>query len=120
MGVTVKTGDVLDCVDARSGESQRGKWMFFKVKAKKGFDNLNLWVSNPDNVKNATAVKILSIDQVEMKSHLDEKSQKWYKDYNVTCTVERAESGRQGAGSGFMDASGFMDTEEDINKLFGL
>lgn len=113
-GLNVKVGAVYECPELRSGEGQRGAWAFFKIKAKKGYDSLNVWASNPQSINGATAVKVVSIDAVELKSRLDERSQKWYKDYNVTATLERAESGRQGAGSGF------MDTEEDINKLFGL
>ena len=113
-GLNVKVGTVYECPELRCGEGQRGAWAFFRVKAKKGYDSLNVWASNPANINGATAVKVISIDNVELKSRLDERSQKWYKDYNVTCTLERAESGRQGAGSGF------VDTEEDINKLFGL
>lgn len=114
MSINIKVGEVYECADFRSGESAKGKWAFFKVKAKKGFDAVNVWASNPQSIPNATAVKVLSIDNVELKSRLDERSQKWYKDYNVTATLERAESARQGAGSGF------TETEEDINALFGL
>ena len=112
MSISIKPNTVYECADLREGEGAKGKWLFFKVKAKKGYDAINVWASNPGSVSKATAVKVLSIDNVELKSRLDERSQKWYKDYNVTCTLERAESGRQGAGSGF------VDTEEDINKLF--
>lgn len=114
MSINVKVGEVYECTDFRSGEGQRGAWAFFKVKAKKGYDTLNVWASNPQSINGATAVKVISIDNVELKSRLDERANKWYKDYNVTATLERAESARQGAGSGFVDA------EEDINKLFGL
>ena len=114
MSINIKVGETYECVDFKEGEGSRGKWAFFKVKAKKGYDVVNVWASNPDSVHAVTAVKVKSIDNVELKSRLDERSQKWYKDYNVTCTLERAESARQGAGSGF------MDSEEDINKLFGL
>lgn len=114
MSVKVKVGETYECPELRSGEGAKGAWAFFRLKAAKGYDTINVWASNPLNVKSAAAVKVLSIDQVELKSRLDEKSQKWYKDYNVTCTLERTEISRQGAGSGF------VDTEEDINKLFGL
>lgn len=114
MSINIKVGETYECTEFKSGEGQRGKWAFFKVKAKKGYDVVNVWASNPQSINGATACKVVSIDNVELKSRLDERSQKWYKDYNVTCTLERAESGRQGAGSGF------VDTEEDINKLFGL
>lgn len=114
MSINVKVGEVYECTDFRSGEGQRGAWAFFKVKAKKGYDAMNVWASNPQSINGATAVKIVSIDNVELKSRLDERANKWYKDYNVTATLERAESARQGAGSGFIEA------EEDINKLFGL
>ena len=114
MSINIKVGETYECEDLRSGEGQRGKWWFFKVKAKKGYDVVNVWATNPASLNGATAVKVVSIDNVELKSRLDERSQKWFKDYNVTCTLERAESGRQGAGSGF------ADSEEDINKLFGL
>lgn len=114
MSVKLKVGEVYDCPELRSGESGKGAWAFFRLKAPKGYDSMNVWASNPINIKGATAVKVISIDHVELKSRLDEKSQKWFKDYNVTCTLERAASGRQGAGSGF------VDSEEDINKLFGL
>lgn len=102
--IRIKVGEVIECPELREGDGARGKWAFFRVKAKKGYDVVNVWASNPDNIHAATAVKILSIDQVELKSRLDERSQKWFKDYNVTAKLERAESGRQGAGSGFQDA----------------
>lgn len=112
--IKVKIGEIYECPDLKEGEGAKGKWAFFRVKAKKGYDAINIWATNPIDIHAATAVKVLSIDQVELKSKLDERSQKWFKDYNVTCKLERAESGRQGAGSGF------VETEEDINKLFGL
>ena len=113
MGLNIKVGQVYDCVDLKEGNSQtHGKWAFFKVKAKKGYDTINVWATNPDALHAATAAKVLSIDNVELKSRLDDRSQKWFKDYNVTCTVERAESARQGAGSGFMSA------DDDLSDVF--
>ena len=112
-GLNVKVGEVYECPELRCCESGKVKWAFFKVKAKKGYDTLNVWASNPANISGATAVKVISIDNVELKSRLDERSNKWYKDYNVTATLERAESGRQGAGSGFVDAD-----EDFLNNLF--
>jgi len=114
MSISVKVGETYECTDFRSGTGQKGAWAFFKIHAKKGYDTMNVWASNPERIREPKAVKIKSIDNVELKSRLDERSQKWYKDYNVTCTLEVTESGRQGAGSGF------TDTEEDLNKLFGL
>lgn len=104
MSINIKVGETYECTDFKEGEGSRGKWAFFRVKAKKGYDVVNVWASNPDSVHAATAVKVKSIDNVELKSRLDERSNKWYKDYNVTATLERVESGRQGAGSGFMPA----------------
>lgn len=112
--VDIKVGEVYDCPDLKTGQGAKGEWGLFRVKAKKGYDQINVWASNAGSIKGATAVKVLEIQHVSLKSRLDEKSQKWFKDYNVTCKLERAESGRQGAGSGF------IETEEDINKLFGL
>lgn len=114
MSINVKLNEIYNCPDLREGEGTKGRWAFFRVKAKKGYDQICVWASNPNDIHAATAVKILSIENVDLKSRLDEKSGKWFKDYNVTCKLERAESGRQGAGSGF------VETEEDINKLFGL
>lgn len=114
MAINIKLNAVYECPDLKEGESGKGKWAFFHVKAKKGYDAINVWATNPVDIHAAKAVRVLSIENVELKSRLDERSNKWYKDYNVTCKLERTEAGRQGAGSGF------IDTEEDINKLFGL
>ena len=112
MAINIKPNTIYDCPDLKEGESGKGKWAFFHVKAKKGYDAVTVWASNPIDIHAATAVKVLSIDNVELKSRLDERSQKWFKDYNVTARLERAESGRQGAGSGFMDAP------DDLSDVF--
>lgn len=106
--VEVKVGQVYECPDLKTGQGQKGEWGMFRVKAKKGYDNIVVWASNAGSIAGATAVKVVEIQNVKMSSH--EKDGKWYKDYSVTAKLERAESGRQGAGSankgdGFLDAN---------------
>lgn len=102
--VEIKVGQVYECPDLKSGQGAHGEWAMFKVKAKKGYDQIIVWASNASAINGATAVKVVEIVNVKLTSRLDEKSQKWFKDYAVTAKLERAASARQGAGSGFMDA----------------
>lgn len=111
MSIKIKAGEVYKCPDMRLGESDKGAWAFFKVKAAKGYDSMNIWATNPQDIKGAQAVRIVKIDVVELKSRLDERSQKWYKDYNVTCTLEKALAN----GDDFVPAS-----LDDLDTLFGL
>lgn len=114
MAITVKPGEVYPAKDFRTGQGSKGAWALFKIKAAKGYDSINIWASNPDGLANAASLKIVSIDNVELRSRLDEKSGKWYKDYNVTATLEKTEDVRFGGGD-------LAKTEEDfVNSLFGL
>ena len=113
MAIAIKPGEIYECPDMRFGESSKGDWAFFSVNAKKGYDKIKVFASNPTTVRDAKAVKVVSIDHAELKSRLDERTQKWYKDYVVTCTLAPAESKQR--GSDFEEAS-----EEDIDKMFGL
>ena len=119
MAIKVKVGEVYDCPDMRSGVSDKGEWAFFRVKAKKGTDSVIVWSSNASAVKNAKAVKILRIDEVNLKARLDERSGKWYKDYSVTAKMELA-AGRQGAGTSQTPEEFMAANEADLNALFGL
>lgn len=113
--VEIKVGNTYECPDLRSGQGGKGEWAFFRLKAKKGYDQITVWASNAGSIAGATAVKVLSIDNVKMSAKLNEKTNQWYKNFDVTAKLERAESGRQGAGSGFLPES-----EDEINALFGL
>ena len=112
--IEIKVGGIYECADMKHGQGQKGEWALIKVKAKRGYDSVNLWASNAGSIIGATAVKVLEIQNTKLSSR--EKDGKWYKDYSVTAKLERAESGRQGAGSSSED--GFLPSAEDIDKLF--
>lgn len=111
MSVKIKVGEVYPCEDIRFGETDKGGWALFRVKAAKGYDSVNVWASNPKDIKGAKAVRIVKVDAIELKSRLDEKSQKWYKDYNVTATLEKA----------MLNGDPFMPANlDDLNSIFGI
>lgn len=111
MSIKLKAGEVYPCPDMRRGESDKGAWAFFKLKAEKGYDFMNVWASNPEDIKGAKAVRIAKVNQVELKARFDERSQKWFRDLNVTCTLEKAAE----------DGGDFMPGNlDDLNSLFGL
>lgn len=114
MAITIKPGEVYECTEMKVGESSRGDWAFFNVLAKKGYNKVKVFAKNPASIRDAKAVKVISIDQVELKSRLDERNGKWYTDYTVTATLEKAESARQGGGSAW------EDTPDSVDKMFGL
>lgn len=112
MSIKIKAGEVYKCPDLRRGESGKGEWAFFKLNAQKGFDCINVWASNPGEIKGAQAVRVVRIDTVELRARLDERSQKWYKDYNVTATLEKAAAN---GGDDFMPAN-----LDELNSIFGI
>lgn len=115
--VEIKAGNIYECPDLKSGQGQKGEWAMFKVKAKKGYDNVIVWASNAANIKGATAVKVVKIDNVKLGAH--ESNGQWYKDYSITATLERAESGRQGAGSS-QNIDEFMTASSgELESIFG-
>ena len=114
MAITIKPGEIYECEDMHFGESAKGDWAFFSVKAKKGYDRIKIFAKNPNAVRDAKAVKVISIENVELKSRLDERTQKWFKDYTVTATLEQAESARQGSGSAW------ADSPDEVDAIFGL
>lgn len=111
MSVKVSVGEVYNCGEMKRGESTKGEWAVFPVKAAKGYDNIKVWATNPQDIKGAQAVRIVKIDRVDLKSRLDEKSQKWFKEYAVTATLEKALAN----GGDFMP--GNLD---DLNSIFGI
>lgn len=116
MAVTIKVGETYPCADMRSGEGAKGAWAFFPVRAKKGYDKIKVWASNPGEIRNAAAVQIVSIDAVEMKAYQNNQTQKWEKDYTCTCTLKQVETNKGNQG-----ATNFTPTSEDeLNALFGL
>lgn len=115
--VEIKAGNIYECPDLKSGQGQKGEWAMFKVKAKKGYDNVIVWASNAANIKGATAVKVVKIDNVKLGAH--ESNGQWYKDYSITATLERAGSGRQGAGSS-QNLDEFMTASSgELESIFG-
>lgn len=115
MGVVVKPGLVIPAgTNLKSGKSAKGAWAFALVKAQKGYDTIKVWASNAEDIIGALAIEVVSIDAVELKSRLDEKSGKWFKDYSFTATVRECEVPK-GKDEDFVPTD-----EEDINNLFGL
>ncbi len=116
MAVVIKVGEIYPCADMRSGEGNKGAWAFFPVRAKKGYDKIKVWASNPGEIRNAASVQIVSIDAVELKAYLNNQTEKWEKDYTCTCTLKQIETRKKSQG-----AANFTPTsEEELNDLFGL
>ena len=113
--VTIKVGETYPAKNFRSGVGSKGAWAVFHGKAQKGYDTINVWASNPDEVVNAAGLKIKSIDSVTLKARQDPKTNQWFKDYSITATLEKTEDVRFG-GEQDMDKA-----EADfVNSLFGI
>lgn len=110
MSISLKVGDVLSMAEARFGESQKGLWGTVSKKAEKGYDKISVWFENPEAVRNARTVQILSIDSVSLRNRkytARDGSEKWATDYAVDCKVKDAGAERdaiRGAAQAFSDA----------------
>lgn len=114
MSVVVKAGETYPAKDFRTGTGAKGAWALFKVKAEKGYDTINIWASNPEGLANAAGLKIKRIEAVEVKSRLDEKTNRWYKDYNVTAELVKTEDVR------FGEKDQAKNEDDFVNSLFGI
>ena len=116
MSLKLEAGKVYPLTDGlKSGISkQNKKYAFFRVKAEKGTDSITVWIDNPDAVKNATAVKILTINGLGISNSKKEMpgmdKPYWYKNYDAHVTVEAA----AGVGSWKDEPD-----EDELNKIFG-
>ena len=116
MSLKLEVGGVYPITDGlKTGiTKQNKKYAFFRVKADRGTDAITVWVNNPEAAKNATAVKILSIDTIGIsntkKNMPGMDKPYWYKNYDASVTVEAA----AGVGS-------WKDEPDDdeLNKIFG-
>ena len=114
MAVTVKAGETYPAKDFRTGRGAKGAWALFKVKAEKGYDTINIWATNPEGLENAAGLKVKRIETVELKARLDEKTNRWYRDYNITAELVKTEDVR------FGEKDMAKDEEDFVNSLFGV
>lgn len=126
MSIKFTVGNVYDCPDLRYGTSERGDWALFHMKAAKGFNKINVFASNPSAIRGAAAVKVVAINQAELVSKVSESTGKWFVDYNVTATLERAEpTGRKTAQTTptkakTADSFVTIPDDDEVMKMFGL
>lgn len=114
--VKVKMGDVLPANEMKSGTGQRGAWAMIPVKAEKGYDKITIWATNPDDIKGAKAVKVLSIEEASLSKSKKvgaDGTEKWYDNCNLQCKLSREEGRFSGGGD-------FVPVEDDLDNIFNL
>lgn len=114
MSVTLKTGDVVNAKLMKSGQGQKGPWAFVQKKAEKGYDTITIWAVNPDDIKDAGAVKVLSIEEASITNTKKEtpSGPKWYTNYNVRAKLEKVE--------GYQSGDQWVTAEDDLEDIFNL
>lgn len=113
MAVKIANGEIISG-KVRSGESAKGEWAFTVAKAEKGYDQISIWATNPQDVQGASAVKIVSIESASITNQRKEGAEgtKWYTNYSVTAKLERVVAHNDGEEWATPE-----DTLEDIFRL---
>lgn len=89
--VELKKGMLL--IDIKKGEGKSGSWALCKVKAEKGYDSIDVWCANPEDVGNEP-MKLGEIISVKKTARKYEKDgvEKWADVYSVNARFEIADS----------------------------
>ena len=113
MSVKVVKGETYPAKGMKSGIGKKGAWALLSVKAEKGYDKIDIWASNPEDVKDASAVKILDIEDVAITNQRSQDGTKWFTHYSVSAKLAPV-AGRSKGGDEWVSAE---DDLEDIFKL---
>lgn len=114
MAVTVKKGEIYPAKEMKSGVGKRGEWALLSVKAEKGYDKIDIWATNPADVKGAGAVKIVDFEAASITNQKKETPEgiKWYIHYSVNAKLEPV-TGRSEDGE-------WVTPDDDLADIFNL
>lgn len=112
MGVKVVKGETYPAKNLKSGIGKKGAWALLSVKAEKGYDKIDIWASNPEDVKGASAVKVIDIEDVQITNQRSQDGTKWFTHYSVSAKL--APVAGHSNGDEWVSAE---DALEDIFKL---
>jgi hypothetical protein len=122
MRVEVSVGEHLPMTGAKFGSSDKGAWALIKKEAERGYNRINIWIRNPDAVRNASEIEVVSVDKatVSDRKYTDKSGQeRWTNDFSVDVTAKDASAQQktvQTAAESFDSMmSGFMELPEDID-----
>lgn len=109
MAFKVEKGQTVSLSEAKSGEGQRGIWMFVPVKAEKGYDRITLWVNNAEEARYFTGeATIKDITGVSISHTQSKDKTKWYDQYAANVTLDGKNGNRETANKGLSAFDDFM------------
>ena len=118
MAFKVEKGQTVSLAEAKSGEGQKGIWMFVPVKAEKGYDRITLWVNNAEEARYFTGeAKIKDITAVSISHTQSKDKTKWYDQYSANVTLDGRNGNRETANKGLNTFDDFMSIPDDDGGL---
>ena len=112
MAVAVKVGEIYPAKTLKSGMGKKGAWALLKVKAEKGYDEIDIWATNAEELKNPGAVKEVGIESAQITNQRSQDGTKWYTHYSVNAKLE--------AIAGHSEGGEWVTPEEDLDDIFKL
>lgn len=112
MAVAVKTGEIYPAKTLKSGMGKKGAWALLKVKAEKGYDEIDIWATNAEELKNPQAVKVVSIDSAQITNQKSPDGTKWYTHYSINAKLSPI--------AGHSNGDEWVTPEEDLEDIFKL
>ena len=88
--VKVEIGTVVPKATIKSGSGDKGRWLFGKIKAEKGYDEITVWATNPDDLNPTCDQTVVSIESVSKTNKKSTTDGKWYNYYNVNAMLSSA------------------------------
>ena len=116
--VIVKEGEIIKSKKIRKGVSAKGEYFLIEKKAEKGYDKINVWASNPGDVQNASAVKVVKVEQVRFAHKQNPNSGQWTPEVSVTAqltAVEVEETDNKDAVNDY-----WMKAPDDAKDIFNM
>lgn len=112
MAVAVKVGEIYPAKTLKSGMGKKGAWALLKVKAEKGYDEIDIWATNAEELKNPQAVKVVGIESAQITNQRSQDGTRWYTHYSVNAKLE--------AIAGHSEGGEWVTPEEDLDDIFKL
>jgi hypothetical protein len=106
--ITIKQGDTIRISDSKSGDSAKGPYFTFKVKAERGNDSIALWSNDGEKFRDGDDVEIVEICEVRKSKR--QYKEKWYDNFDVTAKLKVKSTTSLPIGY-------FAELTEDENKL---
>ena len=93
--VSLKIGTIIKTETLKNGVSEtKGKWLYGFVNADKGYDRIQVWASNANDLTTAYDLTVAEILQVQLKNEKYEKDgvEKWVQKTIVQARLEPVKS----------------------------